>query len=162
MLTCINKDQQETSFVELFCITCSKWHILFLFFFPFLHKIKFSLIKLIVFLQECQSVPIWWWWWWWWWWFFFFHGSHQPTFPEFPCSLVMASWKSRFYNWNAVWAFFFHVEVSTSHSHKLLQIFWKVATKFFKSCPKLLDFSKNLLRSCSLSIIKMTATMKYY
>ena len=43
-------------------------------------------------------------------------------------------------------------------SHNLLQIFLKVAPKFLKSCLKLLDISKKLLKSCLLSKIKMTAT----
>ena len=46
--------------------------------------------------------------------------------------------------------------LASSLSHKLLENFIKVAPKFFQSCLKLLDFSKKLLKSCSLSKIKMT------
>ena len=53
--------------------------------------------------------------------------------------------------------------IGPSLSHKLLQNFLKVAPKFFKSCLKLLDFSKKLLKkSCSLSKIKMTAIFAFF
>ena len=38
-----------------------------------------------------------------------------------------------------------------SPSHKMLQIFVKIVPKFFKSCPKLFEFDKNLLKSYSVA-----------
>ena len=42
-------------------------------------------------------------------------------------------------------------ETIVSPSHKMLQIFVKIAPKFFKSCPKLFEFYKNLLKSYSVA-----------